>query len=243
MNMEASPPCRYIFRMKRLDDLKRFYDLLEVLEERSGGARLLSECSGRLSWPQRGVYFFMEDKEFRSDSGIGPRIVRVGTQALKPGSRTTLWRRLSQHRGVRRSGGGNHRGSIFRLIVGTALIERDGHTCSTWDDGRSTAPAQIRAGELALEFAVSNAIGAMRFLWVGVDGEPGPRSERGYIERSAIALLSNYQREALDAASSGWLGRTCNRALVRESHLWHNRHVAEDYDPAFLDRLAALVKA
>ena len=71
----------------------------------------------------------------------------------------------------------------------------------------------------------------------------GPRSERGYIERNAIALLSNYRREALDAASSGWLGRSCNRALVRESHLWNNRHVAEDYDPAFVDRLEALVKA
>ena len=30
-------------------------------------------------WPQRGVYFFMEDGEERSDSGSGLRIVRVGT--------------------------------------------------------------------------------------------------------------------------------------------------------------------
>lgn len=103
--------------MKRLDDLKRSYDILGVLNERLGGARLLCECSGKLSWPQCGVYFFMEDGEARSQSGVGSRIVRVGTHALTPGSRTTLWQRLSNHRGPSRSGGGNHRGSIFRLII------------------------------------------------------------------------------------------------------------------------------
>lgn len=223
--------------MKRLDDLKRFYDILGVLDERSGGARLLSQCSGKLTWPQRGVYFFMEDGEARSDSGTGPRIVRVGTHALAPGSRTTLWKRLSQHRGTSRSGGGNHRGSIFRLIVGTALIKRDGHTCLTWDDRRSTAPAEVRAGELALECAVSKTIGAMRFLWLSIDDEPGRTSERGFIERNAIALLSNYGKEPLDPASPGWLGHCCNRPLVRASGLWNNNHVDESYDPAFLDRL------
>jgi len=34
---------------------------------------------------------------------------------------TTLWARLSQHRGSAKSGGGNHRCSIFRLLVGRAL--------------------------------------------------------------------------------------------------------------------------
>jgi hypothetical protein len=150
--------------MTQLDDLKRFFDILGVLNERLGGARLLCECSGKLSWPQRGVYFFMEDGEVRSQCGMGPRIVRVGTHALTPGSRTTLWQRLSNHRGSRRSGGGNHRGSIFRLIIGTALIDREGHRCPTWDDRRSSAPAEVRARELALEREVSKTIGAMRFV-------------------------------------------------------------------------------
>ncbi|WP_292532508.1 hypothetical protein [Methylocystis sp.] len=228
--------------MKRLDDLKRFYDILGVLQERSGGSRLLSQCSGRLSWPERGVYFFMEDGEFRSDSGTGPRIVRVGTHALKPGSRTTLWKRLSQHRGTSRSGGGNHRGSIFRLIVGTAVIGRSGLTCPTWDNGSTVASAEIRAGEIALERAVSEAIGTMRFVWVGIPDDPGKSSERGYIERNAIALLSNYRKQVLDPASPGWLGHSCDRPLVRESHLWNNNHVADAYDPAFLDRLEALAR-
>ena len=69
----------------RLDDLKRFYDLLAKLEERLGGARRLSGCSGRMKWPARGIYFFMETGEDRAVTGNGPRIVRVGTHALKAG--------------------------------------------------------------------------------------------------------------------------------------------------------------
>jgi hypothetical protein len=74
-------------------------------------------------------------------------VVRVGTHALKAGGSTTLWGRLSTHRGQLRSGGGNHRGSIFRLIVGTALIARDGHKFPTWGEG-SSAAKDIKVGEL-----------------------------------------------------------------------------------------------
>src|SRR5690606_40752004 len=91
----------------RLNDLCRFYDLLLQLDERIGGSRTLADCSGRLDWPRRGVYFFSEPGEMRSDSGSGLRVVRVGTHALTGTSRTTLWNRLSQHRGSSRSGGGD----------------------------------------------------------------------------------------------------------------------------------------
>ena len=64
----------------------------------------------------------MEDGECRSDSGDGLRVVRVGTHALTSSSRTTLWKRLSQHKGQKASGGGNHRGSIFRLLVGSTVL-------------------------------------------------------------------------------------------------------------------------
>jgi hypothetical protein len=111
---------------KRLQDLDSFYSILNALKTRIGGARTLAGCRGRMRWPARGVYFFHETGENRSDTGEGQRVVRVGTHALKEGGSTTLWSRLSAHRGQLRSGGGNHRGSIFRLIVGTALIGRDG---------------------------------------------------------------------------------------------------------------------
>ena len=68
--------------MDRLNDLVRFYDLLDRLEKRLGGKRTLAECNGRMDWPARGVYFFFEAGEERRDSGDGPRIIRIGTHAL-----------------------------------------------------------------------------------------------------------------------------------------------------------------
>lgn len=93
---------------KRRRDLRRFYKILEMLFKRIDGPRILAECTDRTEWPERRVYFFQEYGETRSDSGTGLRIVRVGTHALKTGSRTTLWNRLSQHRGTVKTGGGNH---------------------------------------------------------------------------------------------------------------------------------------
>ena len=225
----------------RLEHLRRFYDLLSALEEKSGGARRLCECSGGMSWPMRGVYFFHEPGEVRTESGTGPRIVRVGTHALKAGSRTTLWGRLKQHKGTVRSGGGNHRGSIFRLIVGAALIRRDGFECQTWGSSRGGVPREVRARELELERAVSEEIGAMPFLWLAIEDDAGPDSRRGYIERNSIALLSNRGREAIDPPSGAWLGYHCNRKKVQKSGLWNSNHVEERHDPAFIDMLADLV--
>jgi hypothetical protein len=194
----------------RLDHLKRFYSILATLEQNIGGAKTLADCSGRMDWPKPGVYFFRETGESRSDTGPGPRIVRVGTHALKAGGSTTLWGRLSTHRGQRRSGGGNHRGSIFRLIVGTALIGRDGHKFPTWGEG-SSAAKDIRAAEVELERAVSRVIGKMPFLWLSVGDERGPDSLRGKIERNSIALLSNFKKATLDSPSPQWLGHHCDR--------------------------------
>ena len=84
--------------IQRRRDLLRFYELLSRLERNLGGSRLLKDCNGKMKWPRRGFYFFLESGENRSDTGMGPRIVRVGTHALKSGSRTTLWGRLSRTR-------------------------------------------------------------------------------------------------------------------------------------------------
>ena len=67
---------------RRLEDLKRFYLILDRLSDQVGGVRRLRDCDGRMVWPDRGVYFFFEDGENRTDSGIGGRVVRVGTHAL-----------------------------------------------------------------------------------------------------------------------------------------------------------------
>lgn len=225
----------------RVNDVKHFYRLLDDLERHIGGARFLSKCHGKMDWPKRGVYFFREFGENRRSTGSGPRVVRVGTHALKSGSGTKLWSRLSQHRGTVRSGGGNHRGSIFRLIAGTALIARDGCLNPTWGMG-SSARREIRQSELPLEQAVTKVIGNMPFLWLQINDEPGPDSLRGYIERNTIALLSNHDKDPLDPASENWLGMLCNRDLVRTSGLWNQNHVKEQYDPAFLNTMEALIR-
>ena len=229
----------------RLDDLRRFYAIMDQLERRLGGKRILAACDGRKGWSQRGVYFFFEPGEIRTHSGQGPRVVRVGTHALTNGSQTTLWKRLSQHQGTLKSGGGNHRGSIFRLHVGTALINRDGWppaAADTWAKG-SSASAAIRQAEQPLEMAVSQYIRQMPFLWLAVEDEPGPSSLRGLIERNAIALLSNYNfaGQPLDPPRSHWLGLHADREMVRHSGLWNVNHVTETYDPGFLGLLESLV--
>ena len=219
----------------RLDHLKRFYSTLDRLAEKLGGPQLLENCNGRMDWPQRGVYFFLENNEIRKHSGTGLRIVRVGTHALKSGSRTTLWHRLSQHRGTMNNGAGNHRGSIFRLHVGGALLTRDSKIeCTSWGVGHTAQP-DTRPRETYLEKLVSQVIRQMPFVWVGIDDPAGPESKRGYLERNAIALLSNYRKPPLDLPSEQWLGRACPSERVRSSGLWNSNHVDEVYDPLFLD--------
>ena len=238
--------------MNRQHDLTHFYELLSALEGRLGGKRRLSDCNGRMDWPRRGVYFFFEPGEIRSISGEGPRVVRVGTHGLKRGSKSTLWGRLSQHGGGKSGNAGNHRGSIFRLLVGVAIMTRDHlEEPRSWgkrgDAAKATADARLSRddllhSELALEAAVSEYIRSMPFLYLAVDDEPSPTSDRRIIERNSIGLLSNFAREHVDTASKLWLGSYCDREKVRRSELWNNNHVDEVYDRAFLHLLEGYVE-
>ncbi len=88
---------------------------------------------------------------------------------------------------------------------------------------------------------VCATIGDMPFLWLAVEDEPGPDSLRGYIERNAIALLSNYKRQSVDPPSPGWLGHYSDREKVRQSGIWNSNHVDDAYAPAFLDSMAQLI--
>jgi hypothetical protein len=147
---------------------------------------------------------------------------------------------LSQHKGQKSTSGGNHRGSIFRLIVGSSLIRQQGYRYPTWGD-KNTASRDARANELPLEREVSRVVGNLPFLWLAIDDEAGPASLRGYIERNAIALLSNYKKHPLDPPSQGWLGHYCDRERVRGAGLWNSDYIDKPYDPAFLDQLDQLV--
>jgi hypothetical protein len=92
-----------------------------------------------------------------------------------------------------------------------------------------------------LERKVSLHIADLPFLWIPVEDESGPNSRRSYIERNAIALLSNYAKAPLDPPSHDWLGRHSDRERVRKSGLWNQNHVDEVCDSAFLDTLDELV--
>ncbi len=226
---------------RRAYHLARFYELLAQLERNIGGARRLSECSGRKDWPRCGVYFFQETGEERNTNGTGPRIVRVGTHTSNRGKGSLLWRRLRMHRGNADGSGGNHRGSVFRKIVGAALIERDGYNYPTWGRDNS-APKEVTDDERTLEQQVSATLRDMPFSWLTTEDEPWTGSQREYIERNAIALLSNYGRELIDPPSRQWLGHYSNRERVRLSGLWNNNHVEVDYTPEFLDTMERLIE-
>lgn len=154
-----------------------------------------------------------------------------------------------QHRGTltgQHPGGGNHRGSVFRLHVGTALISRYGIADSgaqTWGTG-SSADRQTRDNEYPIERKVSQHIRGMSFLWVGIEDEPGPDSLRGYVERNAIALLSNFSTSSrpIDPPSEGWLGHRAANEAIGRSGLWNVEHVAERHNPDFLDHLYAAIE-
>jgi hypothetical protein len=191
-----------------------------------------------MDWPDRGVYFFFDSHT--AGRKEKDRVVRVGTHALKAGSQTTLWNRLSQHRGTNKSGGGNHRTSIFRLLVGNALIHGGEHSpVISWGLKQDMSKAAVALGterhlikeeEHSLELAVSRYIGNLPFLWLDIEDEPGPDSERGRIERNSIALISEFN-SVTGSRRDSWLGGYSDRDKVRGSQLWNNIMLSTNMTP------------
>lgn len=224
--------------MSRLSDLKRFYEIIATLKSRLGGFKKLADGRAVLPRNVSGIYFFFDDNEPRSGSGDGPRVVRVGTHGVSKGSKSTLWRRLAHHRGTLRSGGGNHRGSVFRKLVGMSLIRRDNLDYPNWGQG-SSGTKDVKLAEAPLEIKVSEYLRELPYLWIRIEDAAGPRSDRAFIERNSIALLSERNKASVDAASADWLGQFSDKEKVRTSGLWNSNHVDEDYDSQFLSKLAA----
>lgn len=220
---------------KRDADIDRFYELFRLLASVAGQLKPLSFLSAQKNLPNRGVYFFCEEGERRRDE---PRVVRVGTHGVSAGSKSTLRARLSAHRGSS-TGSGNHRGSIFRLHVGRALLAKEFRLIPTWGVG-SVVPAELRldpsglADEAHWEKRVSAIIGAMPVCWVAEEDEASAASMRGFIERNAIALLSN-RGTSSNPPSSTWLGLQSPRLEIASSGLWNLKHIDEHHDAKFLD--------
>jgi hypothetical protein len=88
---------------------------------------------------------------------------------------------------------------------------------------------KLVTAEAPIEQAVSAHLGAPQFLWLSVDDEPSPDSQRGLIERNALGLLSNFARAAVDPPSAGWLGNASNRSRVVRSGLWNQQHLQSGF--------------
>ena len=229
-------------------DINKFYELIEKLKIKCREQfqvpqwcdLTLCMIDGRHAyWKncRKGLYLFFDNQEKRSD-GKTHRIVRIGTHAVKRAEgKSTLWRRLKQHKGNDKNDGGNHRGSIFRLLVGEALINRDSNGPASWGMG-SNASKETRQQEMKHEVKVSKYIRELPFLIIRIDDS----IDRKSLESSLIALISNIGRRAAeppcpDEPSKDWLGRHSCRPLVRNSGLWNNQGVLGTYDPKLIETL------
>lgn len=234
--------------MARLKDLKRFYSLMDRLENLTGGKRKLESCDRFVDPRDSGVYFFFEKGERRQGSGTGRRVVRVGkcvryrqriSREHKPPTMdeearfpNILW------------------GSVFRVWVLHTLFRKHFAEHEQYEDiapvvgGRVTAMrGNLNKREQRLLAQLSREyMWPMSFLFLPIEGE----EQRRYIERNSIGLLSEYREERpIDLASRHWLGRHCVKERIRKSGLWNSNHVGRrnrpKYEPAFLDLLEELV--
>jgi len=224
-----------MFRIKEItmeNDIDLLYEYLRILEIGLNGKRILKLCNGWQILPKQGVYFFFEHGEIRYNKN-DLRVVRVGTHGVRIGSKSTLWGRLRAHKGTSK-GFGNHRSSVFRLHIGAALMNKYPELfIETWGKGQN-ANQEIRSKESELEQKVSEYIGSMSFLYLSIIDEATSSSDRAYIERNTIGLLSCLNGNK-DIPSMGWLGLYSKNIKIRESGLWNLDYVKYQYDPDFLD--------
>ena len=228
--------------MGRAEVTLGFYSMLEELEAHIGGSRRVGSATGRMSWPGRGVCFFFEPGERRSRTGTGLRVVHVGTHAVTAESKSTLWGRLHQHRGTLDPLGGNHRTSVFRKLVGEAMMARTPSVgVASWGE-KDRRSEDTLDSERRLEQLVSRRIGQMSVVFLPVEDVAGPDSLRGFIKRNSVALLSGFVEGWIDPPSPHWLGNHSTNERVRCSGLWNRNYVDGTVDPKFLDVLQDLVR-
>lgn len=235
MNEWLTVAQRALDRKHAIAKLYKIFELLALKQK----VVSLKDAIARQQLPDQGLYFFFDPSETTAFSNILPRLVRVGTHAVSLGSRATLRTRLRTHLGPR-SGGGNHRGSVFRLHIGAAIIARDRlHTTYPhWGKGQN-ATKDIRESELALEIQVSKYIGSLQVLFIEIADVAGPASKRAYFERQAVALMSQ-DEVVLDPPSSQWLGHWSPKPEIRASGLWNIHHIATHADLSFVDQLHSI---
>jgi hypothetical protein len=223
---------------RRSADLDQAYDLLGRLQAATPFCKLKDVAANAL--PSRGVYFFFEEGETRIASRT-LRVTRIGTHAVSAGSRATIWQRLRTHRGGA-DFRGNHRSSVFRLHVGAALMRAGLHPyIESWGVG-GTAPTGVQDAEAPIEHLVSTYIGQLRVACLEVTDAPGKHSDRAYLERHLIALVT-CGSGPVDPPTSTWLGHDSPQRRICTSGLWNLNYVGHSYDPNVLHVLEQYVLA
>jgi hypothetical protein len=136
---------------------------------------------------------------------------------------------------------GNHRGSIFRLHVGRAMLEAsEGHArLPSWGEGQD-AGLHIKTAEADHELAVSRYLQELEVALIGIDDEPAKDSLRASVEAQLIALCSEAMR-MIDCPTPGWLGLKSPVAPIRQSGLWNVRGIGAKYDPAGAGSVTSII--
>ena len=201
----------------RYKEIRAVYSILE--HKQKAQSLFIFNDLPKISLPKRGVYVFLDPNEDTIYSNILPRIVRIGTHAVSNGSKSTIRQRLIAHYGTQSSSGGNHRSSVFRKHIGTALLKGkfSDKRLNSWGKG-SNAKKDIKDKEEWLELKVSSEI---RKLWCCVfeiDDMPSKNSKRSTIEKLLINLLSNSN---IDLISKNWLGKNSDSKEIMNTGLWN----------------------
>jgi hypothetical protein len=225
-------------RLRQMDDL---YEMLSRLSRIDDERDVPLGHRKSFDTTMKGIYFFYQAGETRLSKPFTPRVVRIGTHGVSAGSKSSLWTRLRTHRGGK-DGLGNHRSSIFRLHIGQCLIRRSSLELvfPTWGVGQS-ASTSIRASEREIEEEVSHIVSEMRLTCLRVNDDSSPDSDRAYLERNLISLLSGPDGP-IDLASRSWLGKWSDRPAIHDSGLWNVNHVREEFDPVSLEVMGQYVE-
>lgn len=84
-----------------------------------------------------------------------------------------------------------------------------------------------------MELRVIDHLRELPFFWTDVDHEPGPESDRVYLERNTKALVSIYVKDPIDVRVQAWFGHDSPSPLIRMTGLCNVNHVDETYVPVF----------
>ena len=165
--------------------------------------------------PENGIYFFFERGETVKWRGkVVDRIVRVGTH-MKDGR---FKKRIRQHYGNVKSLHGNKNGSVFRRVLGGALLRKDDPNDPRLKDWETQGgPSFAEVEERTSQVLRSN----FTFCCLRVDsGE-----ERKNLESGLIGLLAQHP---LAKFSEEWLGKYAASEEIKRTGLWNTQHVNGD---------------